>query len=247
MPPPNYLSAALSRTFVLCEALRQVDSPAVVQQIAQKQLALDVRVWFLDSPTFNPLFLSGMVSERTVLEAVVTHNDNTGTDMLLKLVGPDSVPKFIASAGLKHTQIPDSTRIFYGCLLGAKDYKTFAWDQVVTAQESDTPFVNSPLNNVETLASSADDLVSYYHGALQGKFFKNTETLKEFRRICPSPTPFRICRCRSRRAASLKVTVSTCRAFTPSLFQAVCSSPIDGCTSLSPSTGIRLTQRTPKQ
>jgi beta-lactamase class A len=36
---------------------------------------------------------------------------------------------------------------------------------------------------VETLASSADDLVSYYARALQGEFFQNRETLNEFRRI----------------------------------------------------------------
>ena len=39
------------------------------------------------------------------------------------------------------------------------------------------------LNEVETLASSADDLVSYYSRALQGEFFKHRATLNEFRRI----------------------------------------------------------------
>ena len=45
------------------------------------------------------------------------------------------------------------------------------------------PIVNSPLHNTETLASSANDLVSYYARALQGRFFNNKETLNEFRRI----------------------------------------------------------------
>ena len=39
------------------------------------------------------------------------------------------------------------------------------------------------MNKEQTLASSADDLVSYYSRALQGEFFKNKETLTEFRRI----------------------------------------------------------------
>src|SRR6202453_1713341 len=39
------------------------------------------------------------------------------------------------------------------------------------------------MNKVETMASTADDLVSYYSRALQGEFFKNKETLHEFRRI----------------------------------------------------------------
>jgi len=169
------------KTFILCEALRQADSPNVVQTITKQQVALDSSVWTADSATFNPPHLSGMVSERTALEAMIMHSDNTGTDMSLKLVHPHHVRNFIASAGLKSTLIPDSTRVFFGYLLGAKDYKTFTWDELQAA--SDLPFVNPPLNPVETLASSADDLVSFYVRALQGEFFQNEETLAEFRRI----------------------------------------------------------------
>jgi beta-lactamase class A len=39
------------------------------------------------------------------------------------------------------------------------------------------------MNKEQTLASSADDFVSYYSRALHGNFFKNKETLNEFRRI----------------------------------------------------------------
>jgi len=169
------------KTFILCEALRQADSPHVEKTITEQQLALDASVWTADSATFNPPHLSGMVSERTALEAMIMHSDNTGTDMALKLAGPDKVRSFIASAGLKNTLIPDSTRVFVGYLLGAKDYKTFTWDELQAA--SNLNIVNPPLNLVETLASSADDLVSYYARALQGEFFKNKETLAEFRRI----------------------------------------------------------------
>ncbi|MFO1112847.1 MAG: serine hydrolase [Rhodospirillales bacterium] len=169
------------KTFVLAEALRQADGPDVVQKITQRQLALNASVWSLDSATFNPPELSGLVSERTTLEAMIMHSDNTGTDMSLKLVGPDRVRAFIAAAGLSSTQIPDSTRSFFGYLLGAPDYKTFTWAQIVAA--ANDPIVNSPLNNTETLASSANDFVSYYAHALQGGFFRNKETLDEFRRI----------------------------------------------------------------
>jgi beta-lactamase class A len=169
------------KAFVLAEALRQADSPAVVQTIAQRQLALDASVWALDSATFNPPNLSGTVSERTALEAMILHSDNTGTDMSLKLVGPENVRSFIASAGLTNTLIPDSTRSFVGYLLGAKDYLTFTWDQTVAAEND--PFVNQPLNTTETLAWSADDLVSFYSQALPGDFFEHEQTLNEFRAI----------------------------------------------------------------
>jgi beta-lactamase class A len=169
------------KTFILCEALRQADTPSVVQTLSANQLALDAGVWSVDSATFNPPNLIGKVSERTALEAMILHSDNTGTDMCLKHVGPDKVRELIASVGLKSTMIPDSTRSLFGHLLGAKDYKTFTWEELGAAANS--PIVNSPLNKVETMASSADDFISYYSRALQGEFFKHKETLNEYRRI----------------------------------------------------------------
>ena len=169
------------KTFVLCEALRQADSPKVVQTISAQQLDLDASVWSLDSVTFNPPNLIGKVSERTALEAMIMHSDNTATDMCFKYVGPDKVREFIASAGLKNTMVPECTRVFFGYLLGAKNYKSFTWEEIGAAANSS--IVNPPMNQVQSLASSADDFVSYYSRALQGKFFQNQETLNEFRRI----------------------------------------------------------------
>ena len=168
------------KTFVLAETLRQAE-PDVVSTIVSRQLALDESVWSPDSATFNPPNLSGIVSERTALEAMILHSDNTGTDMSLKLVGPDNVRALIASAGLTKTMIPDSTRSFVGYLLGAPDYLTFTWDQVVAA--ANDPFVNAPLNPTYSLASSADELVSWYSRALQGAFFKGDEALQQYRAI----------------------------------------------------------------
>ena len=169
------------KTFILCESLRQVDSPTVVKSITAQQLSLDASVWNLDSATFNPPNLIGKVSQRTALEAMIMHSDNTGTDMCVKHAGPDKVRAFIASAGLKNTMVPESTRVFFGYLLGAKNYQTFSWSDIGAA--ASLPIVNSPLNKVETLASSADDFVSYYSRALHGEFFQHQETLNEFRRI----------------------------------------------------------------
>jgi beta-lactamase class A len=169
------------KTFVLAEALIQVDSPDIISTLQNTQLALDASVWSLDSQTFNPPNLSGIVSERTAIEAMIIHSDNTGTDMMLAHTGPDNVRNFISQAGLRATAIPDSTRVFFGYLLGAPDYKTFTWAETVAA--TDDPIVNPPLNDVVTLASSANDFVSFYSRALQGKFFKHPETLNEFRRI----------------------------------------------------------------
>jgi beta-lactamase class A len=171
------------KTFVLCEALRQADSPTVTARIAARQLALNASVWSPDSASFNPPFLAGRVSERTAMEAMITHSDNTGTDMMLKLTGPDNVRRFIASIGLHSTLIPDSTRVFFGYLLGAKNYRHFTWADVVAAEKENKPYVHSPLNRVQTLASSADDFVSYYSRALRGAFFKHPQTLSQYLEI----------------------------------------------------------------
>lgn len=121
------------KTFILCESLRQADSPTVVQSLTAEQLSLDASVWSLDSATFNPPNLIGKVSQRTALEAMIVHSDNTGTDMCIKHARPDKVRAFITSGGLKSTMIPESTRVFFGYLLGAKNYQTFSWSDIGAA------------------------------------------------------------------------------------------------------------------
>jgi len=138
-------------------------------------------VWSPGSDIFNPPNLSGLVSERTAMEAMVIHSDNTATDMVLKQAGADTVRGFIGSIGLKQTMIPDSTRSFGGYLAGAPNYKTITWDELIAIPEG--PPAHPFLNDVETLASSPDDLVSFFSRALQGDFFSSPETLFEFRRI----------------------------------------------------------------
>jgi beta-lactamase class A len=174
-------AASTNKSFVLCERLRQLDSPAVEKQITERELVLDESIWSPGSTIFNPPDLSGLVSERTAMEAMIIHSDNTATDMVLKEAGPQKVRKFIASIGLKSTMIPDSTRSFAGYLLGAPNYKTITWDELTSIPPG--PLAHPFLNDVETLASSADDLVSFFSRALQGKFFFNRETLHQFRRI----------------------------------------------------------------
>ncbi|MEI9865094.1 MAG: hypothetical protein WDN00_11205 [Limisphaerales bacterium] len=58
---------------------------------------------------------------------------------------------------------------------------TLTWERLLEVIQG--PVVNPFFNTVETLASSADDFVSYYSRALQGEFFQHNETLNEFRRI----------------------------------------------------------------
>ena len=174
-------AASANKTFVLCEALRQADSPDIAAVLEATELALDSSVWSFGSPIFNPPNLSGIVSERTAMEAMITRSDNTATDMMLKLAGADNVRRFIAAAGLNNTLIPDSTRALTGYVFGASNYLTLTWEQLLEVVQG--PQVHPFFNDVQTLASSADDFVSYYSRALRGDFFQHVETLNEFRRI----------------------------------------------------------------
>src|SRR5215831_4874829 len=173
--------ASAIKTFALCEGLRQVDSPDVDDVLEKREIVLDSTIWSPGSPTFNPPNVTGVVSERTAMEAMITRSDNTATDMIFKVAGVGNIRNFIASAGLVNTRIPDSTRAFAAYLAGASDYKNVTWEEI--EQLSNSPLVHPFLNDVQTLASSADDLVSYYSRALQGEFFQHGETLNEFRRV----------------------------------------------------------------
>lgn len=188
MNPDKVLFAASSiKTFALCEALRQAerqaDAPDDIDQVLEaKELRLDASVWSLGSPIFNPPAVNGIVSERTALEAMITRSDNTATDMIFNLAGADNIRKLIASAGLMQTWVPDNTRTFAAYLFGAKNYKTITWKQLLKLA-GEGQIVHPFLNDVETLASTAEDFVTYYSQALQGRFFQHRETLQEFRRI----------------------------------------------------------------
>ncbi|HTF70285.1 MAG TPA: serine hydrolase [Edaphobacter sp.] len=173
--------ASTDKAFVLCERLRQLDSPAIEKEITEHELALNESIWSPGSTIFNPPDLSGLVSERTAMEAMILHSDNTATDMVLKEAGAEKVRNFITSIGLKSTMIPDSTRAFAGYLVGAPNYKTITWEELTSVPAG--PLAHPFLNDVETLASSPDDLVSFFSRALQGDFFSHPETLHQFRRI----------------------------------------------------------------
>lgn len=180
-PDRKLFFASAIKAFALGEALRQVDSPDVVARLEQREVALDSSIWSFGSPIFNPPNVTGVVSERTTLEAMITRSDNTATDMTFKLAGVSNIRALIASAGLNQTFIPDSTRAFTAYLWGAQNYRDISWEELLELVEN--PIVHPFLNDVQTLASSAGDFVSYYSRALQGGFFAHDETLNEFRRL----------------------------------------------------------------
>jgi beta-lactamase class A len=182
-PQRRMFCASSFKGFVLCEALRQIDTPDVSKTLGTTELNLDSSVWSLGSAVFNPPKLTGLVTEQTTLEAMISHSDNTGADMTLKHVGADEVRNFVSSIGLQNTRIPNSTRQFLGYVFGAPNWETITWDELVTLVESAVTLAHPILNDVQTMASTPDDFVSFYSRALQGEFFNNPATLDAFRQI----------------------------------------------------------------
>jgi beta-lactamase class A len=181
--------ASAFKGFVLAECLRleeesldpRSDTPLAAQlnsRLAQ-QLMLDEAVFSPGAPVFNPPHLTGQVTLRTTLEAMISHSDNTAADMVLLHVGSERVQSFVEEIGLHQTRIPTSTRDFIGYIFGLPDWQDTTWAD--TQGDPGTP--RPILNDTITMASTPDDLVSFYARALQGEFFQYAETLAVFRAI----------------------------------------------------------------
>ena len=93
--------------------------------------------------------------------------------------GINELPHFQGGRSVVKTRVPDNTRIFSGYLFGAKNYKTITWDELMKLADEGR-IANPFLNDVETLAFTAEEFVTYYAQALQGDFFQHGETLQEF-------------------------------------------------------------------
>ncbi|QGM45726.1 serine hydrolase [Methylocystis heyeri] len=167
------------KTFILAEFLRRVEAGELSEN---QQIPIDDGIRSLDSPVF--LNLTGSTRAADVLEAMISHSDNTATDAAMAAAGVANVRQFIASAGLTQTIVPDSTRIMFSYLAGAPYGVDMGWAgmQQIAAGHYFGP-LRSPLNMQETMMSTASEMVSYYQRALSGQFFTQKTTLSEFRRI----------------------------------------------------------------
>jgi beta-lactamase class A len=167
------------KTFILNKFLQDVEEG----RLDENEL-LDVND---DVRSLSSLVLQEMTGRqpgKVILEAMISHSDNTATDIALKQVGPDRVRAFIRSAGLKSVRIPDSTRRLFSYLAGAPAGVDKGWSGMLQLEQGHLFGEPRPaINNVESMLASCNDFVSYYRRALKGEFFKNDATLVEFKRI----------------------------------------------------------------
>jgi len=182
---PLFVASAI-KTFILGKYLQEVEAGKLSED---ELLPVDNDIRSFVSPVFgsnltNTDNLKGATSTRIVLEAMISHSDNTATDVALLRVGAQKVRAFIASAGLTSTRIPDSTRMLLCYLAGAALGVDEGWagvKKVLKGGLFGPP--RSLINNRQTMISTASELVSYYRRALSGDFFSQPQTLTEFKRI----------------------------------------------------------------
>jgi beta-lactamase class A len=178
-PAARLFVGSAIKTFILAQFLRDVEAGRLA---GDRQMAIDDSVRSLSSPVF--LELTGTTRAVAVLEAMIAHSDNTATDVTMGAVGADSVRALIAEAGLKQTQIPASTRRLFSYLAGAAEGVDAGWAGMQRLAESASAAnIRPALNDRQTMASSAEDMVSWYRQALAGAFFEKPGTLVEFKRI----------------------------------------------------------------
>ncbi len=189
-PDEQLFIASAFKAFVLAETLRQLENaidpasatPPAAQFAAALQtlLPLNDSVFMPGSTVLNPPHLSGEISLRTALEAMISHSDDTAADIVLKDVGAEKVQAFVDGMGLTQTRIPASGAQFIGYIMGLPDWQHTTWAQMEANQ---FPAPRPILNDTITMASSAADLVSFYARTLTGEMFQRESTLVTYRTI----------------------------------------------------------------
>ena len=178
-PDRHLFIGSAIKTFILAQYLRDVEAG----RLSEDALVLvDDSVRTPGSPVLAGM--SGSLTARSALEAMITHSDNIGTDIALAAATPSRVRALIAEAGLKQTQIPDSTRRFFSWIAGAAKGVDIGWAGMQRIEQGWRPGTpRQPLNDEQTLASTCGEMVRWYREALAGAYFTEADTLREFKRI----------------------------------------------------------------
>jgi beta-lactamase class A len=175
---PIFVGSAV-KTFILAAYLMAVEQGRL--SLAE-QLPVDDGVRSPVSPVFGNL--TGTAPAVVALEAMITHSDNTATDMAIRRVTPAAVRSLIAARQLAGTLIPDSTRIMVSALAGAPPGTDLGWAGMQALDNgAPMPSPRPPLNDVSTMASTGQDMVAWYDYVLGGRLFAKPETLATFKRI----------------------------------------------------------------
>ena len=109
-PDQTMFIGSAVKTFMLAEYLRSDLSEMAVMNIDDSVRSISSTVFgdqtFAGEPRPD-MKLDGETLARSVLEAMITHSDNTATDAVLAAVGADNVRELISDVGLTSVRIPE--------------------------------------------------------------------------------------------------------------------------------------------
>lgn len=183
-PDQTMFVGSAVKTFMLAEYLRSDLSETAVMKIDDSVRSMSSTVFGDETYGGEPrpdVKLEGETLARSVLEAMITHSDNTATDAVLAAVGVDNVRDMISDLGLTTVKIPDSTRQLFAYLASGQDVPV-SWE---TAQQyvDNPPNPQHAVNDVESMLASASDMVGWYETALLDPSFFTPADLSQFKRI----------------------------------------------------------------
>ncbi len=180
---PLFVGSA-TKTFILAAYLLAVERGEVS---LTEELAVEDAVRAPSSAVLAGL--SGTMPARFVLEAMISHSDNTATDMAVKRVGVAAVRAVIERAGLRGVVVPDSTRRMVSYLAGAAPGQDLGWDGMQAVMADRLPGPPRPImNDRESMIAPPAALAAWYRLALSGGLFAQGGSLAEFQRISAMAT-----------------------------------------------------------
>ena len=191
-----FLAGSAFKIFVLTEFLRKVEKGEL--SLGQP-VSIDESVLVPGSPALFPdgknITLRGSIPARIAAQLMIDYSDDTATDMLLKLVGPNDVRSLIREAGLSSVKIPDSIKRFFAYSSGYP--ANFDPPLTLFTEGKEVPGVaqgppRDTLNDVETTCGSLDDYLSFYQRVAVGSFFTKATTLTLWRSLSLSTLNGRI-------------------------------------------------------
>ena len=170
------------KSFILAEYLQQFGVPRHQLSVIDDNIrSISGSVFGFEGsdPEVN---LEGTTLTRNVLEAMISHSDNTATDSILADVGADKVRDLIADVGLSSVKIPDSTRRLFAYLASGRNVDV-DWE-TLKEYVNNPPNPQNAINEKQSMLASAADMVRWYQTALlKPGFFELPEELTEFKRI----------------------------------------------------------------
>ena len=183
-PDATMFVGSAIKTFILAEFLRS-DLPETAPTVIDDTIrSISSSVFGDETLVGQPepdMKLDGKTLMRNVLEAMISHSDNTATDAVLAAVGVDQVRELISQVGLSSVEIPESTRRLFAYLASGQNADV-DWE-TLNEYVDNPPDKQDPINDVQSMLASAADMVRWYQTALQDPSFFDAGDLAEFKRI----------------------------------------------------------------